>query len=298
MAAILDLAEIPRKLKELQEEPGRHFVFIALFGGSVIRLWGDLEAIAICIPVMFFLTMVMYRTGSSLDWLFDQAFAPKTDTDIPYKWMGRRMRSARTRAAWFITHGPWDKKEDPVLKADDKESIYNKAEILHGRDSADWKKKVKWFLEISKSARSFILPLAFVVAYDVWDGKKWPLLLPRLVLPCDAKKFEHFDIGTWFRKVTFLASDSAQWVSLALLILMIVLYVGLRLHHMTALYRLVANSSFARARVDLPQTVECETVSGHGLLLLIGPLEIRRVMRKNGDSKLPSLMSNSLTWTG
>lgn len=90
MAAILDLAEIPKKLKELQEEPGRHFVFIALFGGSVIRLWGDLEAIAICIPVMFFLTMVMYRTGSSLDWLFDQVFAPKTDTDIPYKWMGTR----------------------------------------------------------------------------------------------------------------------------------------------------------------------------------------------------------------
>lgn len=112
-------------------------------------------------PVMFFLTMVMYRTGSSLDWLFDPVLAPKTDTNIPSKWMGKKMRSARTRAAWFIMHGPWDKKEDPVLKADGKKAIYSKAEILYDRESADWKKKVKWFLEISKSARSFILPHQF-----------------------------------------------------------------------------------------------------------------------------------------
>jgi hypothetical protein len=102
--------------------------------------------------------------------------------------------------------------------------IYGSAKkIFDGRD--EWQDKVKIWLDLSKAARAFIIPLFIVLISDLlYVVSGWP----------DVRAISNYNILNWF----------IHWpVALIALITIFIVYLWFRILHMIALYDLVAKAN-------------------------------------------------------
>jgi hypothetical protein len=102
--------------------------------------------------------------------------------------------------------------------------IYKSAKkIFDGKD--EWKDKVKIWLDLSKAARAFIIPLFIVLISDLlYLVSNWP----------DITTISNYRILNWF----------IHWpVALIALIIILIVYLWFRILHMIALYDLVVKAN-------------------------------------------------------
>jgi hypothetical protein len=192
------------------------------------------------------LAVFLYQAGSLLDDIvFDPLYSLKPSK--PSRWLKRAWR-AIARGIFFPVKMVADRlpgtKEmfDERSKAAEKireeisgaavtgnaeqkgEGIYEAAKTLL-KDSEAWEEKVKPWLELSKTIRSFVWPLAAISLYKAQDA--WSNVL--------LDDFLNKPVFNWF----------ASWAhSLAAAFLALVLYVWLRAFHMRAMYKLLRESEY------------------------------------------------------
>jgi hypothetical protein len=179
----------------------------------------EFRGIAISLAAVI-LSVAMYRIGGILDgWLFDPVFAPDPGDLHPVRrriWLVARpiregaveLAAARERATRNL--------QLPVA------GIYSESALMFKRTGA-WEKRVKVPLEISKAARTFVLPLLFVTLYEL-AGSPWGRIAGHV-------------------RPAFLASPLLPQV---ILILVTNIYVRLRLWHMEELYMLAGSTREGR----------------------------------------------------
>jgi hypothetical protein len=102
--------------------------------------------------------------------------------------------------------------------------IYKSAEMFFGK-SDEWEDKVKIWLDLSKAARAFIIPLCILLLLDV--SQEW-VGVPNI------KAFLNYRILNWF---------GLWYVALISLLVLLISFVWFRLLHMVILYELINKSN-------------------------------------------------------
>ena len=221
---------------------------------------------------------LLYRVGSILDGvIFDPLYSSNALDgqswkdwwrNLPYEPEGRLSQPPKLKdrwvklanvifrpATWLIRDSAETKLYDLRRRAKetlgesalvDLQVYKSTAKVLHG--SEEWERRVKLKLEISKAARTFILPLIAVLVYGIlWDRWNWPLVKKVAALPL----LDSY--GSRIIAFTALAVF-ALWV-----------YLWFRMLHMHALYRLIVEKGFWYS-VKLPNN------QPDGRMLCIGTL--------------------------
>jgi hypothetical protein len=204
------------------------------------------------VGVIWALAYGFYRLGSCLDKkVFDPLYSERKDFPTPppswhivhfvhflrrslYLLAGslpgaKELRKTREKAAKMLHEAA--KTSNPHTST----GIYKTAEKLFGK-SDDWDQKVKPLLNLSKAARTFVIPLALILLYDVlYVLNDWPAP------------------NCWLAGSLVWSALSPWPAALLILIIFLLLYVWLRVRYMIALYKLIENATVFSFTVQDPQ---------------------------------------------
>ncbi len=226
--------------------PGLPFVFAI---AALLLLKNDSE-IAEAFRV-FVVAWCLYQISKSLDWLFDLFYAP---APVPNPNGGRLRRwlakLSRLRVNVVPGLGKLEGKRESAagkLSLDGSVGLYQKAKEAT-ETTREWKTRVSPLIGLSKTARTFIVPFFLIgIGMRAPAGEPWR---PLSGLPLFAGFREDFTRAQ--ERLEFLSDPS---IPLGICLVSLILYVYLRVRHMSELYDLAAtmprNESAAERVHDL-----------------------------------------------
>ena len=286
MGSPMESAETFGKARELESNlPGFFLVWLSLSIFGVVSLVvirpndlsevmkRSLEFVSLAVP----LTIALYRLGNFWDdYVFDAFFSPKTDEY--WHWLGSGMRTARGQASAYLRTGSREA-EPQAMKG-----IYRLAKELY-EGSDQWNQRVKRPLELSKTIRSFIMPLSLIALYDLFHEQ---------VIVVQAQ-------NSLLNDYAFLAEPLTGKICAALAIAATFLYLWLRVKHMREMYDLVVSRETAVhfTRDPALRANYAETLVGSGCLVSIGCTEAHFFCRRNSPvaKSLLLLFSTQHAWS-
>jgi len=210
--------------------------------------------------VILGIAYIFYRVGSFLDYFFGIYYSADKDLSSRRGRWARKLDGARQGAARKLLEG----KKDTRYRTS---GLYGTAVKLFGK-SDDWDDQVKPWLNLSKAARAFVIPLFLILVYDALTNWLTP---PNWLVP-----------PNWLAS-SLVWSILSQWlVAAIMLIISLFLYVRLRIRHMVALYELIEKAnvfSFTGDQKEQKRTIICvsNVVSPVGELPIFRPEPCRVV---------------------
>jgi hypothetical protein len=257
-------------IEELKKSPGLVLVFAII----ALLLLEDSSEIAAAIRV-FVVAWGLYRIGSCLDWLlFDPIYARGPRPHLPgetehtlrklriklYNEFARLWYKLRKRVVYPFA-GLEKKRHNAAKGLRQKGARLSGVEGLYRKTQEALKEDKKWETEVetwnnwSKAVRTFVLPLFAIVVARL--APRWLPLIPPEFRP----DFEHLGENHLFAALEHLFASFGKdficareklhvlfltcsvfyaFVPAVLCLVCLLLYVSLRLHHMTQMYDLVA----------------------------------------------------------
>lgn len=188
---------------------------VSIFTTLVLDRPDEMGKTAVTWAAVFFL----YRFGRVLD---DAIYDPLFGTEGLFK---RTLKNVRESAKEKFDQLRWTGVgPEPTFKG-----LYAVSEKAFEHSDA-WERRVELWLELSKAARTFVLPLAILFDWNVC-GVPLPTWLPQ-----------------WLSGNSWLRSSSIVGWSL---VASLMLYVGLRLLHNWAMYRLVTDADDHASQITI-----------------------------------------------